>query len=284
MRARELAVGPVPCLALRVTYVGELGWELYCPTEFGLALWDAIWEAGREPRPRRRRLQGDRLAAAREGLPRLGLRHHARRHAVRGRARLRGEARQGRLRRARGAARRAGAGAPPLLPRARRPARRSRSAPSPCASTATLVGRVTSGGYGYTVERSIAYAYLPAERGEPGTQVEVGDLRRVGRGRGRGGAALRPGRRAHPRVIDEVARARVWPGGGRVDRAARRRDHEPQLQGDVGGETLRAADRRQRHRAARDRPLRSSTRPRSLPPRSGSGPRWSRSSSPRATS
>ena len=48
MRARELAVGHVPCLALRVTYVGELGWELYCPTEFGLALWDAIWEAGRE--------------------------------------------------------------------------------------------------------------------------------------------------------------------------------------------------------------------------------------------
>ncbi|MFL5931168.1 MAG: FAD-dependent oxidoreductase, partial [Gaiellaceae bacterium] len=47
MRARELAVGPVPCLALRVTYVGELGWELYCPTEFGLALWDTIWEAGR---------------------------------------------------------------------------------------------------------------------------------------------------------------------------------------------------------------------------------------------
>ena len=36
MRARELAVGPVPCLALRVTYVGELGWELYCPTEFGV--------------------------------------------------------------------------------------------------------------------------------------------------------------------------------------------------------------------------------------------------------
>ena len=30
MRAREIAVGPVPCLALRVTYVGELGWELYC--------------------------------------------------------------------------------------------------------------------------------------------------------------------------------------------------------------------------------------------------------------
>ena len=36
MRARELAIGSVPCLALRVTYVGELGWELYCPMELGL--------------------------------------------------------------------------------------------------------------------------------------------------------------------------------------------------------------------------------------------------------
>jgi glycine cleavage system aminomethyltransferase T len=36
----------VPCLALRVTYVGELGWELYCPTEFGLRLWDTLWQGG----------------------------------------------------------------------------------------------------------------------------------------------------------------------------------------------------------------------------------------------
>jgi 4-methylaminobutanoate oxidase (formaldehyde-forming) len=48
MRSRELSVGRVPCLALRVTYVGELGWELYCPAEFGLALWDTIWASGRE--------------------------------------------------------------------------------------------------------------------------------------------------------------------------------------------------------------------------------------------
>ena len=31
-----------------------------------------------------------------------------------------------------------------------------------------IAGRVTSGGYGYTVERSIAYAQLPPERAEPG--------------------------------------------------------------------------------------------------------------------
>ncbi|HEY5031283.1 MAG TPA: glycine cleavage T C-terminal barrel domain-containing protein, partial [Actinomycetes bacterium] len=35
-----------------------------------------------------------------------------------------------------------------------------------------VVGRVTSGGYGYSVERSIVYAYLPPAS-EPGTAVEV---------------------------------------------------------------------------------------------------------------
>ena len=36
-----------------------------------------------------------------------------------------------------------------------------------------IVGRVTTGGYGYTVGRSIAYAYLPPDRAEPGTEVAV---------------------------------------------------------------------------------------------------------------
>ena len=39
MSVREITVGNVPVRALRVTYVGELGWELYCPTEYGLGLW-----------------------------------------------------------------------------------------------------------------------------------------------------------------------------------------------------------------------------------------------------
>jgi 4-methylaminobutanoate oxidase (formaldehyde-forming) len=34
-----------------------------------------------------------------------------------------------------------------------------------------IVGRVTSGGYGYTVDASIAYAYLPVADAEPGTTV-----------------------------------------------------------------------------------------------------------------
>jgi len=46
MTARYITVGDVPALALRVTYVGELGWEFYCPMEYGLRLWDTLWEAG----------------------------------------------------------------------------------------------------------------------------------------------------------------------------------------------------------------------------------------------
>jgi glycine cleavage system aminomethyltransferase T/glycine/D-amino acid oxidase-like deaminating enzyme len=46
MRARRIVVGDVPCLALRVTYVGELGWELYPATEFTARLLDVLLEAG----------------------------------------------------------------------------------------------------------------------------------------------------------------------------------------------------------------------------------------------
>jgi dimethylglycine oxidase len=47
MRAARLHVADVPCRALRVSYVGELGWEIYAPAEFGRGLWDTLWEAGR---------------------------------------------------------------------------------------------------------------------------------------------------------------------------------------------------------------------------------------------
>ena len=44
--ARELTIGSTPVLALRLSYVGELGWELHAPTEAGLRLWDTLVEAG----------------------------------------------------------------------------------------------------------------------------------------------------------------------------------------------------------------------------------------------
>ena len=46
MSSRRIMIGDVPALTSRVTYVGELGWEFYCPMEYALRLWDTLWEAG----------------------------------------------------------------------------------------------------------------------------------------------------------------------------------------------------------------------------------------------
>jgi 4-methylaminobutanoate oxidase (formaldehyde-forming) len=169
MRLRELAVGSVPCLALRVTYVGELGWELYCPMEYGRRLWDALWEGGRphglvaggyKAIDSLRLEKGYRVWGADitpEDSPfeaGLGFAVKLDKQFI-GRAALREE-----------------------------PARRLcclvlddlRSialGSEPVRVDGELVGRVTSGGYGYTVGRSIAYAYLPAERTRVGQPVAV---------------------------------------------------------------------------------------------------------------
>ena len=45
---RDIEVGPLQVLASRISYVGELGWELYVPIEQGARLWDLVWEAGQE--------------------------------------------------------------------------------------------------------------------------------------------------------------------------------------------------------------------------------------------
>src|SRR3989337_1293195 len=37
---------PSTSLASRISYVGELGWEIYVPMEQGLRVWDALWKAG----------------------------------------------------------------------------------------------------------------------------------------------------------------------------------------------------------------------------------------------
>jgi glycine cleavage system aminomethyltransferase T/glycine/D-amino acid oxidase-like deaminating enzyme len=44
--AQPISVDGVPVLALRISYVGELGWELHAPFEHGQRLWDALYEAG----------------------------------------------------------------------------------------------------------------------------------------------------------------------------------------------------------------------------------------------
>jgi len=46
--SREIWLASAPVRATRITYVGELGWELYVPTEFATAVYDAVVAAGDE--------------------------------------------------------------------------------------------------------------------------------------------------------------------------------------------------------------------------------------------
>ncbi|TMB90186.1 MAG: aminomethyl transferase family protein, partial [Chloroflexi bacterium] len=172
MTARELAVGSVPCLALRVTYVGELGWELYCPSEFGQRLWDTLWEAGRDH---------GLVAGGYKAVDSLRLEKGYR---VWG-SDIGPEANPYQ----------AGLGFCVKLDKGDFAGRRAllRARESPAATRlACLVlddprsvalgsepvrvagdtGRVTSGGFGYSVGRSIAYAYVPGSA-PTGSPVEV---------------------------------------------------------------------------------------------------------------
>ena len=193
MTMRELAVGDVPVRALRVTFTGELGWELYCPTEFGAGAVARAVGGRRAARARGRRLPGDRHAAPGEGLPRVGGRHHARRDAPRGGPGLLRQGRQG-----------SSLGRDALADR--EPAKRLRClvlddprsvalGNEPVRVDGEIVGRVTTGGYGYTVGRSIAYAYLPPGH-DVGTAVEVDIFGQWVAGDGGGRAALRSPRGA----------------------------------------------------------------------------------------
>lgn len=45
---KTIEIDTLRVLASRISYVGDLGWELYIPIEQGEALWDRVWEAGKE--------------------------------------------------------------------------------------------------------------------------------------------------------------------------------------------------------------------------------------------
>ncbi len=48
MRSSRATVAGVPCILLRIGFVGETGWELHFPAEYGEYMWDALMDAGRE--------------------------------------------------------------------------------------------------------------------------------------------------------------------------------------------------------------------------------------------
>jgi glycine cleavage system aminomethyltransferase T/glycine/D-amino acid oxidase-like deaminating enzyme len=167
MRLREITVADVPVRALRVTFVGELGWELYCPTEYGAGLWSALWEAGRPH---------GMLAGGYRAIDSLRLEKGYRVWAaditpdetpleaglgfcVRDDKTFIGSDALGEPRRRLRCLVLADAASVAL-------------GNEPVRIGDQIAGRVTSGGYGYTVERSIAYAYLPVDV-EIGAAVEV---------------------------------------------------------------------------------------------------------------
>jgi glycine cleavage system aminomethyltransferase T/glycine/D-amino acid oxidase-like deaminating enzyme len=171
MSMREIVVGDVPVRALRVTFVGEHGWELYAPVEYGAALWRALWESG-----------------APHGLAAGGYRAIDSLRLEKG-YRVWGaditpdqtphEAGLGFCVRDGGGF----MGADALGGRddvERRlvclvldDPRAVALGNEPVALDGEVVGRVTSGGFGYTIGASIAYAYVPTAHAAPDTRVAV---------------------------------------------------------------------------------------------------------------
>lgn len=174
LTARHITVGAVPVLALRVTYVGELGWELYAPMEYGHALWQTLWDAARAY---------DAAPAGYRAIDSLRLEKGYRYWS----ADIQGEYTpfEAGLGFAVKLDKGDFLGRAALLKAREQGVRRKLACLTLDDPTAVVlggeaimdgeraIGRVTSGGYGYTVLRSIAYGYLPVEYAAPGTQLDV---------------------------------------------------------------------------------------------------------------
>ena len=175
LTARQIAVGSVPALALRVTYVGELGWEIYAPSEYGRTLWTTLWDAG---------VPHGMVAAGYRAIDALRLEKGYRvwssditpdetpYEAGLGFAVALDKGVEFIGREALVTSKQAG-------PRKRLRCLVLDDPRSVCLGNepvrvgGEIVGRVTSGGYGFAVECSIAYAYLPPYRAAIGTHGEV---------------------------------------------------------------------------------------------------------------
>jgi glycine cleavage system T protein len=171
MTSAEITVGDVPVRALRVTFAGELGWELYCSSEYGAALWRTLAATGATPGGYRaidslRLEKGYRVWGADispDHTPyEAGLGFCVKLDkpgGFLGRDALVAARERGITRRLRCL----------MLddPRA------ICLGNEPVRVGGDVVGRVTSGGFGYAVRSSIAYAYLPADHAAFGTKVEV---------------------------------------------------------------------------------------------------------------
>ena len=181
-RAREISVGMVPVTAMRLSYVGELGWELYATADLGLKLWDTLWAAGQ---------RYGVVAAGRGAFTSLRLEKGYRSFGTDmtwdhtpAEAGLDFAVRMDKGDFVGRAALEKAADEPPARrlscltirdPRAVVMGKEPVFAATGGASAGRgAVGYVTSAGYGYTAGVGIAYAWLPAELAVPGTVVRIG--------------------------------------------------------------------------------------------------------------
>jgi dimethylglycine oxidase len=173
-KARRLYMGEVPVVALRVSYVGELGWEIYASADLGLGLWDLLYEAGRPLgaiAAGRGAFNGLRLEKGYRSWGTDMTTEHDPYEAGLGFA----------VKPDKGDF----VGREALLRRKEAGPRRKLSClllddprvivmgSEPVYSGGGAVGYVTSAAYGYSIEQSIAYAWLPPGLSEEGAQVEI---------------------------------------------------------------------------------------------------------------
>ena len=172
--ARSAYVGDIPVTALRLSYVGELGWELYTTADLGLALWDTLWRAGQ---------RFGVIAAGRGAFNSMRLEKGYRSWGVDMttehdpyEAGLGFAVRQDK---GEFIGRSAIAGRSPDTVTRKLTCL---TLTDPCAvvlgsepvyADGAPAGYVTSAGYGHTVGRCIAYAWLPAALAVPGTAVHI---------------------------------------------------------------------------------------------------------------
>jgi glycine cleavage system aminomethyltransferase T len=177
-RAARTYLGDVPVTMLRVSYVGELGWEIYCDADVGLRLWDTLWAAGRphglvavgRSAFNSMRLEKGYRAWGVDMTPEhdpysagLGFAVKRDKGEFVGRAALPDEP----------------AGTHRLTCLTVDDGRWVVMGREPVYVDGSAAGYVTSAAYGYTVGASIAYAWLPAAVAEPGTTVHIGYFDRM---------------------------------------------------------------------------------------------------------
>jgi glycine cleavage system T protein len=174
LTAREVTIGEVRALAVRVTYVGELGFEIYAPMECGLRLWDTLWEAGRPLQAAAAGYRAIDSLRLEKGYRYWSADIHSENNPFEAGLGFAVKLDKGDFlgREACLAAKERGVTRKLACLTLEEPAAVALGG-EPILESGRIVGRVTSGGYGYTVRRSIAYGYLPAELARPGTRLEV---------------------------------------------------------------------------------------------------------------